>query len=127
MPPYTQVATDGGKSKGYGFVHFETEEASSKAVEAVNGMLLNGKKVYVGPFLKKGERPSDEKEPKCVPAPRSPLVSNSRFCCATRSSARSLPSLQASSTQCYGRRRAGAVLLHLQPSPPAHGSILGAW
>jgi hypothetical protein len=62
--PHTQVATDGGKSKGYGFVHFETEEASSKAVEAVNGMLLNGKKVYVGPFLKKGERPSDEKEPK---------------------------------------------------------------
>jgi polyadenylate-binding protein len=59
-----KVATDGGKSKGYGFVHFETEEASSKAVEAVNGMLLNGKKVYVGPFLKKGERPSDEKEPK---------------------------------------------------------------
>jgi RNA recognition motif-containing protein len=72
------VATDGGKSKGYGFVHFETEEASSKAVEAVNGMLLNGKKVYVGPFLKKGERPSDEKEPKCVPAARTPLVSNSR-------------------------------------------------
>ena len=60
----TQVATDAGKSKGYGFVHFETEDAAVKAVEAVNGMLLNGKKVYVGPFLKKGERPADDKEPR---------------------------------------------------------------
>jgi len=59
-----KVAMDGGKSKGYGFVHFETEEAATKAVEAVNGMLLNGKKVYVGPFLKKGERPQDDKEPR---------------------------------------------------------------
>jgi len=59
-----KVATDTGKSKGYGFVHFETEEAAVKAVETVNGMLLNGKKVYVGPFMKKGERPPDEKEMK---------------------------------------------------------------
>jgi hypothetical protein len=114
--PHAQVATDGGKSKGYGFVHFETEEASAKAVEAVNGMLLNGKKVYVGPFLKKGERPSDEKEPKCVPAPTSPLVSNSRFRAPPPRPLRP----QTPSTQWlpgrYGRRRAGAVLLHLQPS-----------
>jgi hypothetical protein len=26
-------------------VHFETEEASKQAIEKVNGMLLNGKKV----------------------------------------------------------------------------------
>lgn len=58
-----KVATDPAtsKSKGYGFVHFETEEAATKASETVNGMLLNGKKVYVGPFLKKGERPAEEK------------------------------------------------------------------
>mmetsp|Transcript_27174 Transcript_27174/g.32971 ORF Transcript_27174/g.32971 Transcript_27174/m.32971 type:complete len:677 (-) Transcript_27174:332-2362(-) len=58
-----KVATDHttSKSKGYGFVHFETEEAAAKASETVNGMLLNGKKVYVGPFLKKGERPQEEK------------------------------------------------------------------
>lgn len=41
-----QVAQDEtGASKGYGFVHFETEEAANKSIDKVNGMLLNGKKV----------------------------------------------------------------------------------
>ena len=34
-----------GTSKGYGFVHFDTEEAVEDAIAKVNGMLLNGKKV----------------------------------------------------------------------------------
>lgn len=48
--------TENGSSKGYGFVHFETEEAAKKSIEKVNGMLLNGKKVYVGPFMSSKER-----------------------------------------------------------------------
>lgn len=47
-----QVAQDeNGNSKGYGFVHFETEEAANKAIEKVNGMLLNEKKVIAVSFL----------------------------------------------------------------------------
>jgi len=54
-----KVAVDGeGESKGYGFVHFESEESANNAIAKVNGMLLNGKKVYVGKFVNKKERES---------------------------------------------------------------------
>lgn len=52
-----KVVTDGkGNSKGYGFVHYETKEAAEQSIEKVNGMLLNGKIVYVGPFIPRKER-----------------------------------------------------------------------
>ncbi|XP_037081802.1 polyadenylate-binding protein 4-like [Pollicipes pollicipes] len=52
-----RVATDeNGVSKGYGFVHFETEKAATDAIEKVNGMLLNDKKVFVGKFVPRKER-----------------------------------------------------------------------
>ncbi|KOM52033.1 hypothetical protein LR48_Vigan09g069200 [Vigna angularis] len=52
-----KVATDSsGQSKGYGFVQFDNEESAQKAIEKLNGMLLNDKQVYVGPFLRKQER-----------------------------------------------------------------------
>ncbi|KAF5951766.1 hypothetical protein HYC85_009710 [Camellia sinensis] len=52
-----KVATDpSGQSKGYGFVQYDSEEAAQKAIEKLNGMLLNDKQVYVGPFLRKQER-----------------------------------------------------------------------
>ncbi|KAF7792960.1 hypothetical protein EIP86_004063 [Pleurotus ostreatoroseus] len=54
-----KVATDEhGRSKGYGFVHYETAEAADTAIKAVNGMLLNDKKVYVGHHISKKERQS---------------------------------------------------------------------
>lgn len=43
-------------SKGYGFVQFDSEEAAQKAIDKLNGMLLNDKQVFVGPFVRKQER-----------------------------------------------------------------------
>ncbi|XP_024387706.1 polyadenylate-binding protein 2 [Physcomitrium patens] len=52
-----KVATDAsGQSKGYGFVQFEQEESAQNAIEKVNGMLLNDKQVFVGPFVRRQER-----------------------------------------------------------------------
>jgi polyadenylate-binding protein len=54
-----KVATDEhDRSKGYGFVHYETAEAADNAIKAVNGMLLNDKKVYVGHHIPRKERQS---------------------------------------------------------------------
>ncbi|KAL0487997.1 polyadenylate-binding protein PABP-1 [Acrasis kona] len=44
------------QSNGYGFVHFETQEAAEQAIAKVNNMHLNGKQVYVGPFIRRAER-----------------------------------------------------------------------
>ncbi|CAL8250926.1 unnamed protein product [Arctogadus glacialis] len=40
-----KVVCDEKGSKGYGFVHFETQEAANRAIETINGMLLNDRKV----------------------------------------------------------------------------------
>jgi len=45
-----------GKSKGYGFIHFETEEAAQRAIDKVNGMLLDNKVVFVGKFQPRSAR-----------------------------------------------------------------------
>ncbi|XDC74449.1 hypothetical protein R6Z07F_005622 [Ovis aries] len=46
-------------SKGYGFVHFETQEAAERAIEKMNGMLLNDRKVFVGRFKSRKEREAE--------------------------------------------------------------------
>lgn len=51
-----KVAMQDGKSKGYGFVHYETDEDANLAIEKLNGAMIAGKKVYVGKFVKKSER-----------------------------------------------------------------------
>jgi polyadenylate-binding protein len=50
---------DQGRSKGYGFVHYETEEAAETAIEKVDGKMLKDKIVYVGKFKRKAEREED--------------------------------------------------------------------
>ncbi|XP_063936061.1 polyadenylate-binding protein 2 isoform X2 [Daucus carota subsp. sativus] len=52
-----KIATDfSGQSKGYGFVQYDSEESAQKAIEQLNGMLINDKPLFVGPFLSKQER-----------------------------------------------------------------------
>lgn len=45
-----------GKSRGYGFVHYETEETAKQAIERVNGMQIGEKTVEVNQFIKRGDR-----------------------------------------------------------------------
>ncbi|XP_032810439.1 polyadenylate-binding protein 1 isoform X1 [Petromyzon marinus] len=54
-----KVVCDENGSKGYGFVHFETQEAADKAIEKMNGMLLNDRKVFVGRFKSRKEREAE--------------------------------------------------------------------
>jgi polyadenylate-binding protein len=44
------------ESLGYGFVHFETEEAARNAIERVDGKVIAGEKVSVSMFQSKKER-----------------------------------------------------------------------
>lgn len=60
-----KVATDEhGNSKGYGFIHYDTQDAADKACSLVNGKLLNGKKCFVGPFVPKKNRSQEESDSK---------------------------------------------------------------
>mmetsp|Transcript_46017 Transcript_46017/g.103343 ORF Transcript_46017/g.103343 Transcript_46017/m.103343 type:complete len:632 (+) Transcript_46017:165-2060(+) len=45
-----------GKSRGYGFVHYETEEAAKQAIERVDGMQIGEKTVGVSGFVKRSDR-----------------------------------------------------------------------
>uniref|UniRef100_A0A7S2V0L8 Polyadenylate-binding protein n=1 Tax=Fibrocapsa japonica TaxID=94617 RepID=A0A7S2V0L8_9STRA len=44
--------------QGYGYVHYETAEAANEAIAKINGMLIAGKEVYVGHFVKRQDRAS---------------------------------------------------------------------
>ncbi|PIN04410.1 Polyadenylate-binding protein (RRM superfamily) [Handroanthus impetiginosus] len=60
-----KVAVDNnGKSKGYGFVQFDKEEAAQNAIKRLNGMLLNDKQVYVGTFIRRQDRIRTKGTPK---------------------------------------------------------------
>ncbi|XP_026558550.1 polyadenylate-binding protein 4 isoform X1 [Pseudonaja textilis] len=54
-----KVVCDENGSKGYAFVHFETQDAADRAIEKMNGMLLNDRKVFVGRFKSHKEREAE--------------------------------------------------------------------
>eukprot|EP00413_Alexandrium_margalefii_P047693 CAMPEP_0204597768 /NCGR_PEP_ID=MMETSP0661-20131031/53977_1 /ASSEMBLY_ACC=CAM_ASM_000606 /TAXON_ID=109239 /ORGANISM="Alexandrium margalefi, Strain AMGDE01CS-322" /LENGTH=560 /DNA_ID=CAMNT_0051608467 /DNA_START=106 /DNA_END=1784 /DNA_ORIENTATION=+ len=57
-----KVAADSvGKSFGYGFVHYETEEAAKQAIERVHGMQIGEKTVEVSRFMKRSDRAQPDK------------------------------------------------------------------
>ncbi|KAJ0982368.1 hypothetical protein J5N97_010623 [Dioscorea zingiberensis] len=52
-----KVAThQDGKSKGYGFVQFDSQESATLAIGNLNGCIVEGKQIYVANFIKKSER-----------------------------------------------------------------------
>ncbi|KAK1264455.1 putative polyadenylate-binding protein [Acorus gramineus] len=58
------AAEDDGRSKGFGFVQFESEESACAAIKELDGSLTPGnKRLYVSKFVKKSERHSSPVEP----------------------------------------------------------------
>ncbi|CAL9135662.1 unnamed protein product, partial [Musa textilis] len=54
-----KVATDeGGKSKGFGFVQFDSQESANSAIENLHDSLFDGKTIYVANFIRKSDRVS---------------------------------------------------------------------
>jgi len=53
-----KVATDPstGQSKGYGFVQYESEESAQDAINQLNGMLADGRKIFVGLHMRRQNR-----------------------------------------------------------------------
>jgi len=50
-----------GTSKGYGYVHYETDEAAKDAINKFNGCSIDDMEVFVGPFVRKQDRLSQTK------------------------------------------------------------------
>jgi len=62
-----KVVTDPetNESKGYGYVHYETAEASNAAIDKLDGMLIEGLEVNVGHFMRRQERPGQSDWTNC--------------------------------------------------------------
>ena len=44
------VTNDAGKSQGYGYINYDSNASAIKAIDAINGIIISGKKVYVELF-----------------------------------------------------------------------------
>ncbi|XP_020575951.1 polyadenylate-binding protein 7-like [Phalaenopsis equestris] len=52
----SKMAIQDGKSKGYGFVQFDSQDSANAAIENLHGTFVDGKQIYVSNFIKKSER-----------------------------------------------------------------------
>ena len=59
---FCMLQDEDGKSKGFGFINFETADGASEAVEKNNGTLLEGKELWCGRAQKKAEREAELKQ-----------------------------------------------------------------
>ncbi|KAI5438482.1 hypothetical protein KIW84_024282 [Lathyrus oleraceus] len=58
---FFRYSSRSGQLKGYGFVQFDSEDAAQEAIEKLNGMLLNDKRVHMAiSFASKRYRPHDK-------------------------------------------------------------------
>ncbi|KAH7547227.1 hypothetical protein FEM48_Zijuj01G0287400 [Ziziphus jujuba var. spinosa] len=51
-----KVAAENGKTKGFGFVQYDSEQSAMTARNALHGPPVEGKKIYVSKFVKKSAR-----------------------------------------------------------------------
>lgn len=54
-----KVACDEKGPKGYGFVHFQKQESAERAIDTMNGIFLNYRKIFVGRFKSHKEREAE--------------------------------------------------------------------
>ncbi|EPS59908.1 hypothetical protein M569_14896, partial [Genlisea aurea] len=71
LPAKVIVDRGSGRSKGFGFVTFETVEEAEKARDGMNAKFLDGWVIFVDPARPK------ESQPRPPPPPRSPDGSTS--------------------------------------------------
>ncbi|KAL2934860.1 Polyadenylate-binding protein 7 [Bienertia sinuspersici] len=50
------VTSEDGKSMGYGYVQFTSDDSANAAIENLNGTSIDGKQIYVSKFVRKTER-----------------------------------------------------------------------